>query len=256
MPAIDVTLSDGDVGVDVSLVTPYSDEQARSAVDGSSLESLNLQEIYSNTEPELDLTNPRYDAISGALRYHTFFGSLDGYVTSATGTGSIATVGFGARMDTGTTSGSVCKLHKTIFSLNSYRNSIFSTPASFTMGTRIRDGVTDRVDYYTHGEVCEGGAGYGFKIQNGELLGVCHDGTTENTAVLDATPPTGTLKFKGVFYPNDRVELSEKTSGTSVTLTQNLPTGGWTHAASIYLENTAGVQRQTEPGEFWMVQEP
>jgi len=167
----------------------------------------------------------------------------------ATGSGSAAAFYGEIRLGTGTTSGSTAQAtgrRQSTYKSYSWDDDIF---LSFRRA-ELWDGYSDVIMYLTVGGPETDRAGFGWKVSNGEIKGVVHDGTSETTTTLVSSPSNN---FPGA----DRAETEfvdgsvvYRLDGSKVgEITQGVPSGDINayKMFHMYIENTATVDRR-----FWL----
>ena len=109
----------------------------------------------------------------------------------------------------------------------------FSQSSRFASGFQA-DQITNQTVYLTIGGVVSGNEGYGFKIINGNLYGVTHDGTTENTILLQTISASTGYNIEARYIPSDKVIFLVNSIEKGV-ISSNLPIPDLT--ASVNLVN-------------------
>lgn len=185
--------------------------------------------------------------------------TIDGLAQTTSGTASITLNDTDLRLSTGGTSSSMAKIQRDANSNPGYiGGESWDSDRTLRIPYRILDSDADRTDYITTGDAEGGTAGFGFKINNQDLIGVVHNGTSETTTTLQTT--VGTFNSKDL-----RAELSAGSQveffvdGTSEgTISSGLPSGG-SNAENLFtcsVENSTGADRRSLFSDVRVVQAP
>lgn len=153
-----------------------------------------------STEQVLDesLADKLFDAFwKKTFHYQTFFESLDGF--NITGTTSLDDTQL--TLTTGAVSGNSSQVAKQplnqgliTFSQKSRMRSAFSV-----------NQITNQTIYLTVGNVVTGSQGYGFKIVNGTIYGVTHNGSSESTVQIQSISANEVYSIEARYNPSDKV---------------------------------------------------
>lgn len=196
----------------------------------------------------VDYSDPLWIVETGSFLFITHFESLDGWNQVTSGSGSVDLGEFQVELSTGGTSSSEAQIRKRpaaeIASVD------FDDPYQIRIGLNIIDSASDRTDYYTAGRPSDGTQGFGFKVAGGDLEGVTHDGTTENTATLVSGLSTGLKDLRAVLNPGSQVTfyVDETQQGTSQS---NLPSGSSeARHTQFTVENSTTADRRARISEF------
>ncbi len=205
----------------------------------------------------IDYLNPAWLARTEALVFREGFSSLDGLGVYTSGSGAVSNQKGGPRITTGSTSGSYAILDSREYD---YLGPItFDNDRVLLFGAFLRNGISDRTDYWTTGAPDDGGKGFGFKVANGDLLGVVHDGNAESTTTL----------LSGISVGVGRRCRAEFTAGSAVEfyvggakegeITTSLPSGTPSTPYQTFrfrVDNSAAVTRGTDLADVTVVQLP
>lgn len=132
------------------------------------------------------------------FHYQTFFESLDGFLVSSAG---VAIANDQLTLTTGAVSGNNESIIK---QPNNQGLITFSQPSR--MRSEFQVGyVAAQTGYITIGNVPTAAQGYGFKIINGSLYGVTHNGTTETTVLLQSISVNQKYKIEARYLPGEKV---------------------------------------------------
>jgi len=208
----------------------------------------------------VDYADPRWIALTDAEVYHETFQSIDGLATTTSGSGGASLSDNSALvLDSGSTSGSVAQARK-LHTGRDYTETNYDSDGVFRLEVQLGTDDNDRLDYYTRGGVSGGSKGYGFKIVDdsgtARIQGVVHDGTTETTTNLVASPGTGSIELRAAFTGGTQVEFFVDGTGEG-TISSNLPSG--TESSEWYrlrVENTTAATRTTDIGQIGVVHLP
>jgi len=147
------------------------------------------------------------------LDYKTFFESVDGYAK----TGTVAVDENYVSIKTGSTTNNTATLQKIP---NFYSTLSFGKPSKIRIGVKFIANTNQEV-YLVTGAI--GGVGYGFKIDDGTIKGVTHDGSTEGTVTLTTFSAGDDFNLEASYSPSDKIVF--KIDGDEVgSLNANLPT--------------------------------
>lgn len=216
------------------------------------LGTMDADEIY-GTEPGVDLASPLHPVNSNASYFSTYFESLDGWDKITTGSGACFLSHFYVNMQTGTTTGSSVKLDKRPNNDVRSNFNLVDSDRAFRIQPMFRDGADSRIDYITNGDVKGGAKGYGFKLVGGTLYGVVHDGVSESTVTLSASPP---LRPDLLCRYNTDGAVEFFLDGTKVSeISHSLGTFDG-RFIGMSVENTSAVSRSLWFSEFRMGIEP
>jgi hypothetical protein len=127
-------------------------------------------------------------------------------------------------------------------------------------GAEITDSQADRVDYWTIGNVVDDQEGAGFKLENGDLKGVVHDGTSETTtnAIVSGVGTTNRYCLTDFRGSDGAVDFYvDGFDSPDATLSSGLPTGSTPGTIIRFsIENTSDVQRRSRFNELWFATIP
>lgn len=169
----------------------------------------------------LDLTWNRF------FYYYTPFESLDGWDAAGTGTSSVGDGGI--TLTTGTSSNNAVSIDKAPLNdstLSFDKDSRFRTTATITNTTNTQDLLT-----IGDPQVGAGKAYYGFAMVNGVLYGICGNGVSTSSVMLENVVGPQVVQMEARLIARTRVDFYATTSSTSTqpvllgSLTTTLPTG-------------------------------
>lgn len=149
------------------------------------------------------------------FHYQTFFESLDGF-----GGSNRTLLNDEVTLTTLQTTGSEADIFK---SPDQQGLITFSQPSRFK-SSFLFDNVYNQTTYITIGDIEGGGQGYGFKIANGVIYGVTHDGSTENAVTLltisAAAQVTQRYTIEARYLPSQKVLFLLDDAANSVPITE------------------------------------
>ena len=146
----------------------------------------------------------------------TFFESVDGFVQTIVGTGTVAIDGNDVVLATSATTNDSVNLAKE----PSWLGLATFSQRSFMRSAVVVNSITNQEIYIKVGR--NDTQGYGFKIINANLYGTTHDGTTESTVLLQTISAATAYQLEARYLPSDKVVFFVDTVEKGV-LTVNLP---------------------------------
>jgi len=188
---------------------------------------------------------------NGVFRSHQIGGLDRG--DSTIGDGAIQTTRGVVKISTGSGSGagSSARTRSIIYSPNDGQISPTFSGNEIIFGCPVRviDGPDNHITYITlgNGSIESGDKGFGFKIINGELQGLVHDGTAETTTTLiesSTYSPGDNEDYIAEFSDADR-EARYFVNGTQEgSISSGLPVGTSRLEAEWYIENTTDTEHR------------
>jgi hypothetical protein len=238
-------------------------------MDGSDIQDVGeLSSASVSTEDALnsdigdgvDYLDPRWFVRSDALVWIEHWDAFDNFQQSTSGAGSVGRFfSHTVSLDCGSTDGGHASINSILGATGRGIEPNYNKDSAMRMPLAVIDGVDKRTDYYTFGSPQTGNKGYGFKISNGDLLGVAHDGTTETTTTLVSGYSTGGKALRVEFVAGSQIEFFD-VSGSLGTISTGLPSGtgsGVLWEFRIDAASTNAEQRRVRVGpDFRTVQNP
>ena len=239
-----------------------SDREVALAPDGTfsapsvETESVSTAEVQNSAIGDgINYLDPQWVAQYDGYVFWSYYESLDNWVQSTSGSGSIEYSTGRVEFNTGSTAGSEATLE--------FLPNRLSYTASFDNEITLKFGMNvsqtaNGEGYHTVGRVGTlSNAGFGFKtVDEGSILGVTHDGTSENTVDTGAPLPTGndTTVCEARHIPGSKVEFY--IDGTKEAESQtNLPTGETIEARfpQHHITNTEDANRRFRTSDIRVV---
>jgi len=146
----------------------------------------------------------------------TLFESVDGFVQTIVGTGTVTIDGNDVVLATSATTNDSVNLAKE----PSWLGLATFSQRSFMRSAVVVNSITNQEIYIKVGR--NDTQGYGFKIINANLYGTTHDGTTESTVLLQTISAATAYQLEARYLPSDKVVFFVDTVEKGV-LTVNLP---------------------------------
>ena len=146
----------------------------------------------------------------------TLFESVDGFVQTIVGTGTVTLDGNDVVLATSAVANDSVDLAKE----PSWLGLATFSQRSFMRSAVVVNSITSQEIYIKVGR--SDTQGYGFKIINGSLYGTTHSGTTESTVLLQTISISTAYQLEARYLPSDKVVFFVDTIEKGV-LTTNLP---------------------------------